>query len=59
MLGLGDFYYGYDVCILDLNSTDHDFSWSDEEHSSFTLTMQDPQNPALKTPTFVAFEGKS
>ena len=59
MLGLGDFYYGYDVCILDLNSTDHDFSWSDEEHSSFTLTMQDPQNPALKAPTFVAFEGKS
>lgn len=59
MLGLGEFYYGYDVCILDLNSTGHDFSWSDEEHSSFTLTMQDLQNPALKTPAFVVFEGKN
>ena len=39
-----DFLYAYDVCLIDLNSNDNDFEWTDDEHTSFLVTMQDQEN---------------
>lgn len=41
---LDSFVYGYDVCLLDLNNTATDFEWADDEHTAFTITMQDSSN---------------
>lgn len=54
-----EFYYSYDLCVIDLKTTQGDFCWSDEDRSSFTLTMQDKQNYSLKKPVFVVFEEKN
>ncbi len=36
--------YGYDVCILDIRGTGSDFEWTDDTHTSFTVTLHDPKN---------------
>ena len=54
------FLYGYDMCVINPNSTDTDFDWTDDEHTSFTITTQDPDNDSYwKTPTFVAFTAEN
>lgn len=55
-LPVGAFYYGYDVCVIDLRNGDLDLKWSDEERSSFTVNLQDSQNSSLKEAAFVVFE---
>lgn len=50
------FIYNYDLYIVDENNTDTDFEWTDEERTSFTITLEDPQNEYyIKEPKFVAF----
>lgn len=58
-LPAGAFFYGYDVCIIDLNVETASVEWSDEDLSSFTMNLCDPQNNHLKEPAFVVFEGKN
>lgn len=55
----GDFYYGYDVRLIDTTGSDTDFDWVDDEHTAFTITMSDPENSNLKKPSFVLFEKES
>ena len=51
-----DFIYNYDLYIIDENNTDTDFEWTDEERTSFTITLEDPENKSyIKEPKFVAF----
>ena len=51
-----DFIYNYDLCIIDETKNDMDFEWTDTERSSFTITLDDPQNKYyIKEPKFVAF----
>lgn len=54
-IAIGGFNYGYDVVVIDLNATVMGFEWTDEEHTAFTITLQDTQNSDLKKGTFVAF----
>lgn len=51
-----DYLYGYDLCVINPDLTDTDFEWTDDEHTSFTITMQDGINDYYwKKPEFVAF----
>lgn len=51
-----DYLYGYDLRVINPNNTDTDFEWLDDEHSSFTITMQDYLNEyEWEEPCFVAF----
>ena len=53
----GTFLFGYDVCLIDTTSSDTDFEWTDNEHTSFSITMKDAQNKSYwKNDTFVVFE---
>ncbi|MBQ9142235.1 MAG: zinc ribbon domain-containing protein [Lachnospiraceae bacterium] len=54
-LSIGSFNYGYDVAVIDLSDTETDFEWSDDEHTAFTITMQDKQNSNLKKAKLIAF----
>ena len=54
-MAFGSFNYGYDVLVIDLLSGNTDFEWTDDEHSAFTISIQDTQNSNLKKATFVAF----
>ncbi len=54
-LALGSFHYGYDICVININAKDTDFEWTDDEHTSFTISIQDKENSDLKNSTFVAF----
>lgn len=38
------FLFGYDVCLIDTTSGDTDFEWTDDERTSFTITMKDEEN---------------
>lgn len=38
------FLYGYDFCIFDVTSGATDFEWTDDEHTAFTITLQDKEN---------------
>lgn len=50
------FIYNYDLYIIDENNTDTDFEWTDQERTSFTISLIDLQNDYyLKEPKFVAF----
>lgn len=54
------FCFGYDVGIIDLNNTDTDFEWTDDEHTAFTITMKDVDNDHYwKKDTFVAFTNEN
>lgn len=51
-----EYLYGYDLRVIDPDNTDTDFEWLDDEHSSFTITMQDYLNTyEWKEPILVAF----
>ena len=51
-----DYLYGYDLRVINPDNTDTDFEWLDDEHSSFTITMQDYLNTyEWKEPILVAF----
>lgn len=52
---VGDFNYGYDVGVINLEDTTTDFEWIDDKHISFALSLQDEQNGELKETTFVTF----
>ena len=36
--------YAYDVCIINTEKTTTDFTWTDNEHTSFSITMHDPKS---------------
>lgn len=53
---IGTFLFGYDVCLIDTTSGDTDFEWTDDEHTSFSITMKDEKNKSYwKKETFVVF----
>jgi len=55
-MSVGDHLYGWDWCVIELNNTDTDFAWTDDEHTSFSITARDPENDSYwKTDTFVVF----
>ena len=41
---LNKFLFGYDVCLIELNNEKLDFEWTDEEHTSFLITLKDEKN---------------
>lgn len=41
---IGKFLFGYDLCLIDTTSGDTDFEWTDDEHTSFSITMRDEEN---------------
>lgn len=52
----GTFLFGYDLCLIDTTSGDTDFEWTDDEHTSFSITMKDEENKyEWKKETFVVF----
>jgi hypothetical protein len=52
---LGDFLFGYDMCVLNVESNDTDFEWNADK-SAFTITIADPANKSnWKDNTFVSF----
>lgn len=54
---IGTFLFGYDVVLIDTASGDTDFEWTDDDHTSFSITMKDAQNKSYwKKETFVVFE---
>ena len=53
---IGTFLFGYDLCLIDTTSDDTDFAWTDDEHTSFSITMRDEENKyEWKKETFVVF----
>ncbi len=54
-MAIGNFHYGYDICVINLNNTSTDFEWTDDEHTAFTISIQDEENSEMKKSTFVAF----
>ena len=54
-MAISNFHYGYDICVINLNNTSTDFEWTDDEHTAFTISIQDEENSELKKSTFVAF----
>ena len=51
-----NYLYGYDVDVIDMENTDTDLEWTDDEHTCLTITMQDPANKyEWKEPVFAAF----
>lgn len=53
----GKFLFGWDWCVVDADRKDTDFEWTDEEHTSFTMTTRDPENDHYwKEEKFVVFE---
>ncbi len=53
---VGTFLFGYDLCLIDTTSEDTDFEWTDDEHTSFSITMRDEENKSeWKKETFVVF----
>lgn len=49
------FIYGYDLGTINSKNTASDFAWTDDEHTAFTITIQDAENSRLEEPSFVAF----
>lgn len=53
---IGKFLFGYDLCLIDTESEKTDFEWTDNEHTSFSITMKDEKNKhEWKKETFVVF----
>lgn len=52
---LGDFHYGYDICIIDTEKTTTDFEWLNSEHSAFAITLTDTEHSNLKKGRYVSF----
>ena len=55
-MAIGSFYYGYDVVVVDLGSSNSDLEWSDDSKTSFTISLKDTTNSDLKKEKFVVFE---
>ena len=55
-MAIGSFGYGYDVIIVNLNSADANLQWTDEERTSFTISLSDVENSNLKNAKMVLFE---
>lgn len=36
--------YAYDISVVNTDKTGTDFAWTDDEHTSFSITMIDPEN---------------
>lgn len=54
------FLYGYDMCVILPDNKDTDFEWTDDEHTSFTITTKDPDNDYYwKNSAFVAFTAEN
>ena len=52
----GTFLFGYDLRLIDTTSGDTDFEWTDDEHTSFSITMRDEENKyEWKKETLVVF----
>lgn len=52
---MGSFLYGYDMCVLNVNSNDTDFEWNVDK-TAFTITIADPANKSYwKGDKFVSF----
>lgn len=52
----GTFLFGYDLRLIDTASGDTDFEWTDNEHTSFSITMRDEENKyEWKDESFVVF----
>lgn len=52
---LGKFLYGYDMCVLNIESKDTDFEWN-RDYSSFSITLEDTANKSnWKGATLVSF----
>lgn len=50
------FLFGYDLRLIDTTSGDTDFEWTDNERTSFSITMKDEENKyEWKKETFVVF----
>lgn len=53
---IGTHLFGYDVGLIDTTSGDTDFEWTDDEKTSFSITMRDEENKyEWKKETFVVF----
>lgn len=56
-MSFGSYLYGWDWCVVDVEDNSMGFEWTDEEHTSFTLTARDPQNSHYrKSDTLIVFE---
>lgn len=54
---LDKFCFGWDWRVINIEDNDVEFEWTDAEHTSFTITAQDPQNKShWKESSFVLFE---
>lgn len=52
----GTHLFGYDVGLIETTSGDTDFEWTDDEKTSFSITMRDEENKSeWKKETFVVF----
>ena len=51
-----DFSFGYDWCVIDTSNSNTGFEWTDDEHTSFTMTTVDVDNNQWEEPSFVLFE---
>ena len=48
--------YAYDLCVINTKVTDSGFEWADNEHTAFTITMQDGINTSYwENPKMVSF----
>ena len=56
-VSFGKYSYGWDWCLIDVTNNTTDFHWTDEEHTSFTMTSHDPQNSSYwKNDSFAVFD---
>lgn len=39
-----NFLFGYDLALINISDESTDFEWTDEEHTSFSITMKDENN---------------
>ena len=50
------FEFRNDLGIIRIDSTDIDFEWTDDSHTSFLFSLQDTRNDDLKEPSLVIFK---
>lgn len=54
---LDKYLYGDDVAIINITDNSTDFEWLDDDHDSFMMTLEDPDNKHyIKKPKVVLFE---
>lgn len=50
---IGEFGYGYDLCVIHIESKTTDFEWINNEHTEIAITLEDSKNWNLKNPTLL------